>query len=65
MNPKHLGEAAAAKKLGVSKGTLANWRWRKYGPPFLKIGRRIEYLDSDIEEWRTAQRQDPSQFAAS
>jgi hypothetical protein len=64
MNPKYLGEAAAAKKLGISRGTLANWRWRKYGPPFLKIGRRIEYLDTDLEAWRTAQRQDPTQPAA-
>jgi predicted DNA-binding transcriptional regulator AlpA len=64
MNPKHLTEVQTAKKLGVSKGTLANWRWRKYGPPFLKIGRRIEYLDSDIDEWRKAQRQDPTQPAA-
>jgi hypothetical protein len=62
---KRLSEAQTAKRLGVTKGTLANWRWRKYGPPFLRIGRRIEYLDHDVEAWEVAQRCDPSQPAAS
>jgi hypothetical protein len=64
MSPKRLSEAAAAQKLGVGKGTLANWRWRKYGPPYLKVGRRIEYLDTDLEEWRAAQRHDPGEAAS-
>ena len=56
-------EAQAAKKLGISPGTLRNWRWRKYGPSYEKVGKRIEYLESDIEDWRRAQRRDPSSAA--
>jgi hypothetical protein len=54
-----LDESKAAEQLGVSKATLANWRWRKYGPPFLKVGRRVEYVQGDIDSWRDAQRRDP------
>jgi hypothetical protein len=60
-----LDEAKAAKQLGVTKATLANWRWRGYGPAYLKVGRRVEYVQRDIDEWRNAQRHDPSAFAAS
>lgn len=63
--PEPIGETEAAKRLGVSKGTLANWRWRRYGPAYLKVGRRIEYQPSDIQAWRIAERRDPSEAAAS
>jgi hypothetical protein len=61
MGSKRLSEAQAAEKLGVTKATLANWRWRKYGPPYLKIGRRIEYVDGDITAWEESQKTDPSE----
>jgi hypothetical protein len=57
--PKRLTDVQAGKKLGVSPTTLANWRARKFGPPYLKIGRKVEYLADDIEAWRLAQRHDP------
>lgn len=56
-----LSEAEAAGQLGVSKPTLANWRWRKYGPPYLKVGRRVEYRQDDVDAWRDAQRRNPSE----
>jgi hypothetical protein len=61
---KRLSETAAAKRLGVSRGTLANWRWRNVGPAYLKIGRRVEYLDDDIDAWEVAQRHDPAEASA-
>jgi hypothetical protein len=54
-----LNETRAAEELGVTKATLANWRWRKYGPAYLKVGRRVEYVKGDIDAWRDAQRRDP------
>lgn len=60
-----LDETKAAKRLGVTKGTLANWRSRKYGPPYLKVGRRVEYFEADLDAWRAAQRRDPAELAAS
>ena len=59
-SPKRLSQIATAKRLRVSTRTLANWRWRKYGPPFLKYGRLIEYLEEDVEAWRLSQRRDPA-----
>jgi predicted DNA-binding transcriptional regulator AlpA len=55
-----MSEAETAQVLGVSKATLANWRWRTYGPEYLKIGRRVEYVRSDVQRWRLAQRRNPS-----
>jgi predicted DNA-binding transcriptional regulator AlpA len=64
MPQKRLSEAQAAKKLGYAVSTLANWRSMGYGPPFLKISRRVEYLESDIEEWQLAQRRVPGEEAS-
>ena len=55
-----LDETEAANELGVTRGTLANWRWRHYGPPFLRVGRRVQYLAADINDWQMAQRLDPA-----
>lgn len=33
----------------VTKGTLSNWRVRKYGPKFTKFGRSVRYKLSDVE----------------
>lgn len=60
---EYLNEKQAAKLLGVSRGTLRNWRWRKYGPVFLKVGSRVEYRRDDIDAWRDSQRRDPNEAA--
>lgn len=59
INPGELTEMEAAELLSVTKATLANWRWRGYGPSYLKIGRRVVYLRTDLEEWSTGQRVEP------
>jgi predicted DNA-binding transcriptional regulator AlpA len=59
---KRLNEDEAAEEIGVTKGTLANWRSvQKKGPPYLKVGRRVEYIQSDIDDWRKAQRHVPAE----
>lgn len=35
----------------IPEKTLANWRSRGEGPPYLKIGGRIYYPESDLDEW--------------
>ena len=36
----------------LKRKTLANWRYLKQGPPFVRLGaKRILYRKSDIEEW--------------
>jgi excisionase family DNA binding protein len=44
----------ASGYLGVSSGTLANWRnLKRYDLPFIKIGKRgyVRYRKSDIDEF--------------
>ena len=45
----------------MTPGTLANWRWRGHGPPYLKIGRKVTYLRNDVDRWKLSQRHDPAQ----
>ena len=45
--------AVLAKELGVTEGTLAVWRCTgRYNIPFVKVGSRVRYLRSGIEEWK-------------
>lgn len=49
----------AALLLGISPGTLENWRVRGEGPPFLKTpGRtgKVMYDPADIATWRDQRR---------
>lgn len=50
----------AAPLIGVSPGTLQNWRVQGIGPKFIKtaIGRRgkVVYDEADIEAWKAANR---------
>ena len=52
-----LTEIEAAKYIGMSRGFLAQDRMnghrknRTPGPPFIRIGRTIRYLQDDLEQW--------------
>ncbi|TMJ51928.1 MAG: helix-turn-helix domain-containing protein [Alphaproteobacteria bacterium] len=35
----------------VSEGTLRNWRSRRIGPPFIKIGKAILYPLEELDRW--------------
>lgn len=50
---KALTPKDAARLYGLSVGTLANLRCRKEGPRYYRVGRKVLYLVSDIEEWIT------------
>ena len=41
--------------LGLSRGTLANWRAEGRGPRYIKSGKQILYRVSDLEAWLDAQ----------
>ncbi|MGB4113870.1 MAG: MerR family transcriptional regulator [Yoonia sp.] len=40
---------------------LAQWRHKRMGPAFYKLGRKIIYRGVDLNAWAEAQRIDPSQ----
>jgi hypothetical protein len=59
---KLLDEKATSEFLGcVPTGTLSNWRIRKVGPAYLKIGHAVRYDVADLEMWLEASRVDPAE----
>jgi predicted DNA-binding transcriptional regulator AlpA len=49
---KYLGEAALARRLGVSQRTLQRWRTRGCGPPYVRLGpRRVAYDEAASDAW--------------
>jgi len=47
-------ELAKRWRGAVNATTLANWRSRKKGPPYIKIGADIFYPVADLEAWEQA-----------
>ena len=57
-----LTESEAAIRLGLKVATLRAWRHQGRGPTFVRLGRAIRYLASDLDEFLAANRHpaDPS-----
>ena len=49
--PAALTERQVAEQLGLSVATLRAWRHRGRGPRFLRLGRSVRYLPSDVDEF--------------
>ncbi|MFP8959301.1 helix-turn-helix transcriptional regulator [Streptomyces nanhaiensis] len=47
----------AAEYLGISPNTLYVWRHRRQGPPSFRMGRRVMYRVSALNDWVAAQEQ--------
>jgi predicted DNA-binding transcriptional regulator AlpA len=52
-----MGEPRLARRLSVSQALLRKWRRAGGGPPFVRLGRRVVYLWSDVEAWLETKRQ--------
>ncbi len=48
---QRLTNEEAAAELKVKPDTLDQWRYRRKGPRYYKVGGRIQYKRSDIEAW--------------
>ena len=46
---KAITEQDAADRLGLSVATLRAWRHRRKGPAFVRFGRAVRYLTSDLD----------------
>jgi excisionase family DNA binding protein len=46
-----LTEREIAERLGLSVATLRAWRHRGKGPRFLRLGRSVRYLPSDVDDF--------------
>jgi predicted DNA-binding transcriptional regulator AlpA len=51
MTDKLLSNDEAATFLGLSPKTLPKWRVSGTGPKFVRLGRRVMYRPSDLEDW--------------
>jgi predicted DNA-binding transcriptional regulator AlpA len=54
-----LTEAEAAQRLGLKVATLRAWRHLGRGPAYVRLGRAVRYLGTDIEEFLRLNRQIP------
>lgn len=50
-NVTFLSTNQLAERLGLSPGTLANWRSLGKGPRWVKVGRSVRYRSADVFEW--------------
>ena len=46
MEPKEVAEL-----LGVTEGTLVNWRTKGRGPRYIKSGKAVKYRRAAVAEW--------------
>ena len=44
-------EKQLARLWGISPRTLSNWRYKKMGPPYVRIGRSVRYPLLDAFRW--------------
>ena len=51
----HYDQRDLANRWRLSPRTLERWRWERIGPTFLKIGGRVVYRLSDIEDFEQSQ----------
>lgn len=51
MSERLLSEAELSELTGVPVPTLIDWRYRRKGPAFVKLGARVRYRESDVEAW--------------
>jgi Helix-turn-helix domain len=52
---RHLNQLELSRRWSLSPRTLERWRWRRQGPPYLKIGGRVVYRLEDVEAFEAAQ----------
>lgn len=49
-----------ADDLGVPPRLLAQWRYRKVGPPYVKVEGHVRYDSDDLDEYKRRQRVTPA-----
>lgn len=58
--PRRLSESEAATYLGVlSVRTLQDWRRKRVGPAYSRLGRRVAYSTEDLDAYLAASRVEP------
>lgn len=47
----YMKENEAAKYIGMSVHTLRDWRAKKIGPEYHKLGRAVRYTEKQLDDW--------------
>jgi len=50
-----LTQEQAAEFLQIPPRTLEAWRLHKGGPPFVRLGRHVRYVEAELHDWVRAQ----------
>lgn len=48
---KYLTPVELAERLRRPEGTIRNWRWRGFGPKWVKLGKHVLYPLDEVEKW--------------
>lgn len=48
---KLLSPEDVSELIGIPETTLAQWRYRKQGMPYLRIGRLVRYDEADVDAY--------------
>ena len=51
---RHLNQVDLGRRWNLSPRTLENLRWKRKGPPYLKLGGRVVYRVDDVETYERA-----------
>ena len=51
---RHLNQVELGRRWSLSPRTLENLRWKRKGPPYLKLGGRVVYRLDDVEAYERA-----------
>ncbi|REJ93214.1 MAG: DNA-binding protein [Planctomycetota bacterium] len=54
--PPKVNRQGAADYVGASYATMCSWATKGGGPPFIKVGAKVWYLISDLDEWIASRR---------
>jgi predicted DNA-binding transcriptional regulator AlpA len=55
MEDRLLDTTEVADYLGIPVNSLKMWRYRRTGPPWLKLGRHVRYRQTTLERWLDGQ----------
>ena len=50
-----LTTAEVAEYLGLPTSTLYAWRYRRVGPPAIRVGKHLRYRRQSLDAWVSAQ----------
>jgi hypothetical protein len=53
---RHLTQLDLARRWRLSTRTLERWRWLRYGPAYLRLGKVVVYRLKDVEAFEASQR---------